>query len=77
MVVDELGKMELASPAFREAVVRLMDGAGGVLATVHAANHPFTDALKTRPDVTLMRLTPANRDALVTEVAELLERRRT
>lgn len=35
-----------------------------VVATVHAASHPVTDALKRRPGVEVIRVTPANRDRL-------------
>ena len=69
VVVDELGKMELASSAFREAVTELLDGDRPVLATVHAFRHPFTDALKRRPDVEVVRVTERNRDALPGELA--------
>lgn len=69
VVVDELGKMELASPAFREAVCELFVGDRAILATVHAFRHPFTDALKRRADVELVRVTERNRDALPGELA--------
>src|SRR5918992_4535170 len=35
VIVDELGKMELASARFREAVEGLFDGESAVVATVH------------------------------------------
>jgi nucleoside-triphosphatase len=72
VLIDELGKMELASGAFRDAVVELLDRATPVVATVHAFRHPFTDELKARPDANLVRLTRANRDALPGGVAERL-----
>jgi nucleoside-triphosphatase len=63
-IIDELGKMELASDAFREAVAALLDRPVPVAATVQSASHAFTDALKRRPDVETMRVTTANRDQL-------------
>jgi nucleoside-triphosphatase len=62
VVIDEIGKMEMASPAFCEIVARALDSPSPVLATIHAHPHPFTDAIKRRPDVRLFELTPANRD---------------
>jgi nucleoside-triphosphatase len=62
VVIDEIGKMEMASPAFCELVVRALDSPSPVLATIHAHPHPFTDAIKRRPDIRLFELTPANRD---------------
>jgi nucleoside-triphosphatase len=48
VIVDELGKMELASDRFRDAVSRIFDGRAALVATVQSARHPFTDALKAR-----------------------------
>jgi 5-formyltetrahydrofolate cyclo-ligase len=59
VVVDELGKMELASTAFREAVTKLFGRDVAVVATVHRARHRFTDALKRRPDIQVIRVTEA------------------
>jgi nucleoside-triphosphatase len=71
-VVDELGKMELASVRFCDAVLALFDGELPVAATVHLHRHPFTDALKRRPDVERLRVTPTTRDALPAELAARL-----
>jgi nucleoside-triphosphatase len=72
VLIDELGKMELASERFGEAVRELFDGAAPIVATVHTARHPFTDELKRRPEVETVRLTAANRDRLPGKVAEQL-----
>jgi nucleoside-triphosphatase len=55
LVIDEIGKMELLSDAFRELVGRAMD-ADRVVATVPAHADPFTDAIKRRPDVRKIEL---------------------
>jgi nucleoside-triphosphatase len=57
VVVDELGKMELASAAFRDAMSDLLDRDVVVVATVHVHRHPFTDALKRRSDLRVIRVT--------------------
>jgi nucleoside-triphosphatase len=72
VLIDELGKMELASERFREAVLDLFDSPVPIVATVHTFRHPFTDALKARPEVSTVRLSAANRDRLPGEVAERL-----
>jgi nucleoside-triphosphatase len=71
-VIDELGKMELASGRFRDAVSALLDAEVPLVATVHAFRHPFTDELKRRPGVELVRLTRANRDELPDALAARL-----
>jgi len=72
ILIDELGKMELASPAFRNTVAGLVEGDTPIVATVHAFRHPFTDALKRRPDAEVVRLTRENRDELPRLLAEKL-----
>jgi nucleoside-triphosphatase len=64
VVVDELGKMELASAAFCEAVAELLGRDVAVVATVHLARHQLTDALKRRPGLQVIRVTEATREAL-------------
>ena len=64
VVVDELGKMELASVPFRDAVMQLLDRDVAVVATVQRARDRFTDALRRRPGIRVVRVTEATRDAL-------------
>lgn len=64
VVIDEIGKMELASRSFRELVGALFDRPLRIVATVHVARDPFTDALKRRADVELLRVTLGERDRL-------------
>ena len=70
VLIDELGKMELASERFAGAVRALFERPVPIVATVHTARHPFTDALKRRPDVSTIRLTARNRNRLPREVAD-------
>jgi nucleoside-triphosphatase len=72
VVLDELGKMELASERFCDAVLRLFDQGPPLVATVHVFRHPFTDALKERADVQCLRVTSKSRDALPGELAARL-----
>jgi nucleoside-triphosphatase len=72
ILIDELGKMELASLAFRDAVADLVKGDTPIVATVHAFRDPFTDALKRRPDAEVTRLTHENRDELPGLLAQKL-----
>jgi nucleoside-triphosphatase len=71
VVVDELGKMELASTAFRAAVLELLGRAVAVVA-VQVRHHRFTDALKRRPDIRVVRVTEGTRDALPERLMERL-----
>lgn len=72
LVIDEIGRMELASASFASGVERLFASTVPVLATVQARAHPFTDALKRFPGVEVLRLCAANRDHLPGLVAARL-----
>ena len=74
LVVDELGRMELASAAFRDALTDLLGQDVALVATVQTARHRFTDALKHRPDVQVVQVTETNRDALPEHLGTRLAR---
>jgi nucleoside-triphosphatase len=73
VLVDELGKMELASERFREAITGLLERPVPFVATVHSHRHPFTDRLKRRPGVEVIPVTKRTRDRLPEEVAARLD----
>jgi nucleoside-triphosphatase len=72
VIVDELGKMELGCAAFRDAVTALLERPVAVVATVHKRPDSFTDELKHRPHVTVVRLTQSNRDDVPSMIAHAL-----
>jgi nucleoside-triphosphatase len=77
VVIDELGKMELLSDAFRRSVESLFDHANDLVATVHAHKHPFTDGLKQARETEILGGTKANRQGLPRDIAaRLLSHRR-
>jgi nucleoside-triphosphatase len=71
-IVDELGKMELASDAFRAALVDLLGRPVSVVATAQAANHPFVRELKRRYEFEVERVTARTRDELPGRLASRL-----
>ena len=75
VVVDEVGRMELTSAAFRDAVIALLDRPTALVATVHARRDPFTDELKRRPDVERVRVTHGSRGELPEQLARRLSGR--
>jgi len=70
VLIDELGKMELASAAFRSRVGEIIRSRVPFVATVHVARHPFTDAIKREADV--VQVTHANREGLPEALAARL-----
>jgi nucleoside-triphosphatase len=70
VLIDEIGPMEIRSPIFRVAVNEALDSEVLVLATIFARPLPFTDAIKSRPDVTLIEVRPDNRERLGSELSD-------
>jgi nucleoside-triphosphatase len=70
VVIDEIGPMEIRSPVFRDAVNEALDSEVALLATIFARPLPFTEAIKSRPDVTLIEVRPDNRERLVSELSD-------
>jgi nucleoside-triphosphatase len=70
IVIDEIGPMEIRSLAFRAAVNDALDSELPVLATIFSRSLPFTDAIKSRPDVVLIEVSLNNREQLVAQLSE-------
>lgn len=64
LVVDEIGRMELASGAFRCVLAEIMDLPRPVLATLHAGKDTMSLSLPDREDVSVHHVHAAVRDGL-------------
>lgn len=73
VIIDEIGKMELFSGEFKNAVLTALDSKEPVLATIAKHHNPFTDKIKKRDDVKILNMTEANRDSLKSEILNLIE----
>jgi nucleoside-triphosphatase len=73
IVIDEIGPMEIRSPIFRDAVNETLDSKLPILATIFARSLPFTDAIKSRPDVTVIEVQPEKREKLVLELSDRIQ----
>ena len=60
VVIDEIGKMELLSANFREAVQQIISSDKRVLGTIMLNSNPWADAIKRQPQVNLAEVTRAN-----------------
>jgi len=72
VVVDEIGKMESLSPRFAAAVRAALDSPVPVLGTIARSGGALIAEVRRRPDVTLVDVTPENRDALPAKIAGML-----
>jgi nucleoside-triphosphatase len=73
ILIDEIGKMEAKSPAFRSAVLRALEGPSDVVATLGISNEPFLASVRKRPDARLVEVTLSNRDDMPARVAAMLK----
>jgi nucleoside-triphosphatase len=73
VVIDEIGPMEIRSAVFRDAVNEALESDVPLLATIFARPLPFTNAIKSRPDVRLIEVRRDNRDRLVSELSEKVQ----
>jgi len=73
VVIDEIGKMELFSADFREAVRQIIDGGKRVLGTIMLSPNPWADAIKLKPQVNLVTVTKANYRQVLEELLHWLK----
>lgn len=73
VVVDEIGKMEVCSGAFKDAVMEALKRRKRVLGTIMLQPHPWADAIKRRPEVSLATVTRTNRAAVLSDVLAWLK----
>lgn len=68
VIVDEIGKMELLSPRFRDAMLQLILGPAVIVGSILYKPHPQADLFKTLAQVTLWEVHERNRDQLPQKV---------
>jgi nucleoside-triphosphatase len=70
IVIDEIGKMELISDLFKEAVLRAVNSGKKVLGTIMQNPHPFADSIKANPNVEVITITVSNRETILQQLLE-------
>jgi len=73
VVIDEIGKMELFSQSFKDAVIEALNSEKKVLGTIMLASHPWADKIKQRPDVEIVNVTRFNRSEVLDKVLAWLK----
>ena len=77
VIIDEIGKMELISPAFKAIILEALESDLPTVATMGVSRIAFMDAVRKRPDVEIIRITAANRDGLRDRVLDMLKAARS
>jgi nucleoside-triphosphatase len=73
IIIDEIGKMELFSACFKEAVLKAIDSGKKVLATIMLNSHPFADGIKRHPRVTLIQVNRVNNEMVLQEIIKWIK----
>jgi nucleoside-triphosphatase len=74
IVIDEVGKMEVESPLFIEAVKEALDTDKPLILTLHKkSRNPLLQDIRRRDDVRILEVTPINRDLLPHKIIRLLK----
>jgi len=69
-VIDEIGKMELLSPRFREVVTQAMNSGKKILGTIMLNHHPFADEIKRHPQAEVLLVTSDSRTEIMKRVLD-------
>ncbi len=70
LAVDEIGPMELLSPAFSNALLKAVESSKPLLGTIHyRLSNSLVDSIKMREDTEIFKVTYNNRENLHTLIA--------
>lgn len=79
IILDEIGKMECFSPAFKQATTSALDASNLVIGTITLGGDDFIQEIKKRQDMEISEVTVENRDLLpgimLTKISTMLNTR--
>ena len=73
VIIDEIGKMELLSPRFKEVVTQAVNSGKKVLGTIMLNAHPFADEIKRHPQAEVLLVTRDNRTEVMKRVLDWID----
>ena len=73
LLMDELGRMELRSPAFCQRVLALLEGDTPILGVVKPESNALLDAVRAYPKTVLLEVTEENRSEIPALIARHLD----
>ncbi len=73
IVIDEIGPMEMLSKQFRDVVWQVLESDALVIGSIAKRSSKFTDAIKARPDVTVIEISRENRDEVVHRILDIID----
>ena len=73
VVIDEIGRMELFSPAFQTAILEALDSSKPVLGVLQDRIFPLAQRIRGREDTRIIYVTLENRDHLLGSILKEME----
>jgi nucleoside-triphosphatase len=73
IILDEIGKMECFSAAFKTTALEALDSENIVIGTITFGGGDFIESIKKRDDIEITEVTHANRDALPSIILERID----
>ena len=74
IVIDEIGPMQLKSPAFETVVDAALNASSPVIGTINQSTSGYIGRVKARADVRIIKVTLSNRDALPARLRDCLQK---
>ena len=74
IVVDEIGKMELFSERFRNAMIKILDSEKPVVASIALSKDPFIEGIKGREDSKVFYLERRDFEKILKEAEAIISR---
>ena len=72
VVIDEIGKMELFSQAFKDIVLKALDSDKRVIGVIHRGRLRFLNAIKSRKDVLVFKVNLDNHKELLNKISAII-----
>jgi len=72
IIIDEIGRMELISEKFKDAVLKALNK-GRVLGTIKATSDKFTDEIMKRNDTKVIEINLRNRNNLIDKILSCID----
>ncbi|MBN1351902.1 NTPase [candidate division KSB1 bacterium] len=73
IIIDEIGKMELLSDRFKQAVLTALDSPKHVLGTIMLSQSAFTQTIKKSPHIELLIVTESNREQIFQQALSIVQ----
>ncbi|MEN3044388.1 MAG: NTPase [Candidatus Hydrothermales bacterium] len=71
LIIDEIGKMELFSEKFKNAIEKAFNSEINIVATISISPHPFIKKIKERKDVKIYEITEDKREYIFKKIKDI------